>query len=318
VLYTSTLILEPLPLSCVLGSSLNPIPSLLPCVTSRVHVGLPSALLGALHHTPQQNGHAEGFNRTCMNKARAMCLEACLPDSWWELAVEHTVHCYNRTPVHRLNWRTPFEALNKTAPNISHLQVFGCGAYVYLPQDMRKDKLAPKSELMVYLSVAEGIKGHCFMRTANNQLFTATTALFDEKLFPKCKTSAPKPITQVREPVSTDTHKPRTISWDDDDDDDESPVAWRPPHHFIPPPAYGAVPPALPAPDVTAKTATPTEVDSKLSDAHLESLREEKGEGRMPLRPGVESSAVRLHKRFYLASTGRLSTLFILHSSKRR
>jgi hypothetical protein len=38
----------------------------------------------------------------------------------------------------------------------------------------------------------------------------------------------------------------------------------------------------------------------------------------MPLRPEVESSAVRLHKRFYLASTGQNSTLFILLSSKRR
>jgi hypothetical protein len=50
------------------------------------------------------------------------------------------------------------------------------------------------------------------MCTANNQLFTATTALFDEKLFPKCKTSALKPITQVKEPVSIDTPKPRTVS----------------------------------------------------------------------------------------------------------
>jgi hypothetical protein len=192
-----------------------------------------------------------------MDKAQAMRLEACLPDSWWEFAVEHAVHCYNRTPVRRLNWCTPFEALNRTAPSISHLRVFGCGAYVYLPQDMRKDKLASKSELMVYLGVAEGIKGHRFMCTTNNQLFTATTALFDEKLFPKCKTSAPKPITQVREPVSTDTLKPRTISWDDDNDDDESPVAWRPPHRFIPPPAYGAVPPAPLAPPAAPPPPAP-------------------------------------------------------------
>jgi hypothetical protein len=126
---------------------------------------------------------------------------------------------------------------------------------VYLPQDVRKDKLAPKLEVMVYLGVAEGIKGHRFMRTTNNQLFTATTALFDEKLFPKCKTSAPKPITQVREPVSTDTPKPRTVSWDDDND--ESPVAQRPPHRFIPPPVYGAVPPAPLAPPAAPPAPAP-------------------------------------------------------------
>ena len=38
----------------------------------------------------------------------------------------------------------------------------------------------------------------------------------------------------------------------------------------------------------------------------------------MPLRPEVESSAVRLHKRFYLASTRQNSMLFILLSSKRK
>ena len=49
MLYTSTLTFEPSPLSCALGSSLNHEPSLLPCVTPRVHIGLPSAPLGALH-----------------------------------------------------------------------------------------------------------------------------------------------------------------------------------------------------------------------------------------------------------------------------
>jgi transposase InsO family protein len=78
-------------------------------------------VLQSAPHTPQQNGHAEQFNCTCMDKAQAMRLKACLPDSWWEFAVEHAVHCYNRTLVQHLNWCTPFEALNRTAPNISYL-----------------------------------------------------------------------------------------------------------------------------------------------------------------------------------------------------
>jgi hypothetical protein len=68
---------------------------------------------------------------------------------------------------------------------------------------------------------------------------------------------------------------------------------------------------------VTARTATPTKVDSKLSDAHLESLKRREGGREMPLRPRVESSAVRLRKRFYLASTRQNGMLFILLSSKR-
>ena len=89
--------------------------------------------------------------------------EACLPDNWWEFTVEHAVHLYNRTPVERLQWLTPFQEMHYAVPDISHLKVLGCGAYVYLPSDTRKDKLAPKSELMIYLGVAEGIKAHHFM-----------------------------------------------------------------------------------------------------------------------------------------------------------
>ena len=36
---------------------------------------------------------------------------------------------------------------------------------------------------------------------------------------------------------------------------------------------------------VTAKMATPTKIDSELSDAHLESLERREGERGMPLRP---------------------------------
>src|SRR5712672_3464113 len=68
-------------------------------------------VLQSAPHTPQQNGHTERFNRSIMEKAEAMRHDACLPDSYWEFAVEHAVHCYNWTPVMRLKWCTPFEAI---------------------------------------------------------------------------------------------------------------------------------------------------------------------------------------------------------------
>ena len=98
-----------------------------------------------------------------------------------------------------LNWQTPFEAVHHEKLDISLLRIFGCGAYVYLPPSMRKDKLAPNLELMIHLGFVEGIKGYRFMRP-NNQLFTATTALFDEETFPKCKTQFRRPTTHINEP----------------------------------------------------------------------------------------------------------------------
>ena len=41
----------------------------------------------SIPHAHQQNGHAEHFNRTIMDKAQAMQLDACFPLSWWEFAV---------------------------------------------------------------------------------------------------------------------------------------------------------------------------------------------------------------------------------------
>jgi hypothetical protein len=128
-----------------------------------------------------------------------MCIEACLPQSWWEFSVEHAVHCYNRTPVKHLNWRTPFEAITGEKPDISRMRVFGCGAYVYIPPARRHIKLSPKSELMVFLGETEGMKGYRFMRSGN-VIFHAAQALFDEEFYPRCKTQSKHATTRVDEP----------------------------------------------------------------------------------------------------------------------
>ena len=112
-----------------------------------------------LTHASQQNGRAEHFNWTIMDKAQALCLDACLPQSWWEFAVLHAVHLYNRTPIRCLSYKTPYEALRKSKPSVAHFGVFGCGAYVFLPEEVRVNKLAPKLELMTFIGYSDGIKG---------------------------------------------------------------------------------------------------------------------------------------------------------------
>jgi len=99
----------------------------------------------------QQNGHAERLNHTIMDKAQSMCFHACLTDTMWEFSWDHTIHIYNHTLIHRLKWQTLFEALRNDKPDVSHLRIFRCGAYVFLLEDIRANKLSPKSETMVYL-----------------------------------------------------------------------------------------------------------------------------------------------------------------------
>ena len=78
-------------------------------------------ILQSTPHTPQQNGHTERFMCTMMDKAEAMCHEACIPSSYWKSATQHAIHIYNQTPIKQLNWHTPYELLLSEIPDISHL-----------------------------------------------------------------------------------------------------------------------------------------------------------------------------------------------------
>jgi hypothetical protein len=63
-------------------------------------------------------------------------LQACFPQSWWEFAVKHATYLYNCTPIHRLDWHTPYELIYGEIPDVRHLRIFGCGAYVHIPPEV--------------------------------------------------------------------------------------------------------------------------------------------------------------------------------------
>ena len=96
-----------------------------------------------------------------MDKAQALCLDACLPQPWWEFTALHAVYLYNWTPIRCLGYKTPYEALRKSKPSVAHFHVFGCGAYVFLLEEVRVNKLVPKLELMTFIGYSDGIKGYC-------------------------------------------------------------------------------------------------------------------------------------------------------------
>jgi hypothetical protein len=143
-------------------------------------------ILTSIPHMHQQNSCAARFIRTIMDKSQAICLESCAPQSWWEFSVDCAIHVYNCTPIMRHNWKTPFENLEHIEPDVTHLHVFGCGAYIFLPEEVCHNKLNPKSKLMTFIGYPQGVKEYLFMRSPNNVLFTAVQALFNKTLYPKC------------------------------------------------------------------------------------------------------------------------------------
>jgi len=157
-------------------------------------------------HVYQQNGRAEQLNRTLLEKVQSMRLEACLPDSWWEFAFATATHVYNRTPIKHLKWKTPQEIFTGDKPKISHLCVFGCGAYVYLPNEVRANKLSPHSELMIFIGYENN--GYRFMcHTQGNVIFCSTQAIFDEGHLPKYPSSHSREKTPPRG-LTPECHEP--------------------------------------------------------------------------------------------------------------
>jgi Integrase core domain len=79
-------------------------------------------ILTSVLHMHQQNDCAERFIRTIVEKAQTICLEACIPQNWWEFAVNYAVHVYNCTPLKRSSndYKTLFERLHRTKPDVCY------------------------------------------------------------------------------------------------------------------------------------------------------------------------------------------------------
>ena len=92
-----------------------------------------------------------------------MRLHASCPESWWEFSFETAIHVYNRTPLRRTNWSTPYENIFGKKPDVHYFKTFGCLAWVYTPKESRKNKLVPRSEKMTFIGYDMGAKAYRFM-----------------------------------------------------------------------------------------------------------------------------------------------------------
>jgi hypothetical protein len=158
-------------------------------------------------------------------------MQACLPENWWEFSMTYAAFLYNHTPMQCLKWKTLFELFHGTKLDLSSAQVFGCGAHVFLPDEICKNKLSAHSELMVFL----GFDGpnYKFMRLPNNMLFVSLQAIFNETHFPKCPTS--KPSSNIRKRI--DENVPRSPSPRDENNDEDLMIPSHDHHHNGAPPA---------------------------------------------------------------------------------
>ena len=98
-------------------------------------------------YTPEQNGHAERQGGIIVSKARTMRIAANIPPDMWPEAVSAAGYISNRTPTRRNGWKTPFEMVTNTPPNLAHLKAYGCKAYVRINQLPKKQKLSERAHI---------------------------------------------------------------------------------------------------------------------------------------------------------------------------
>ena len=198
-------------------------------------------------HTSQQNGLAERWNRTILDKARALIHCTGLSLRFWEYAINTAVHTYNRTPTRTIGWRTPHKLWSDGhIPDISYFRIFGCKAYVHT-LEAKQQKLNLRSIKMKLMGYKPGSKGYRLWNTNTRSIVLSCNMTFNERSFPY------KKITQcaVPAPQPTVSEGPVTIYYNTCDSIDEGSM-----------PQVPTVP-TLPLPTMPAQCPTPERAETE-------------------------------------------------------
>ncbi|KAH9678583.1 retrovirus-related pol polyprotein from transposon RE1 [Citrus sinensis] len=143
---------------------------------------------GSVHQTtcvgtPQQNGVAERKNRHLLEVVRASLIQAHMPLSYWGEALASASYLINQTLSSSLRFQTPFQVLNDAimSPNVPNLplHVFGCVAFVHLPQ---QDKLSPRALRCVFGGYALHKKGYRCYHPPSRKIYITMDVVFHEDI----------------------------------------------------------------------------------------------------------------------------------------
>ena len=93
------------------------------------------------------------------------------------------LHTYNVTEIKWADYKTLKELWSGQKPDISHLRVFRCLAWVHILKK-RRHKLQPKSRAMIFVGYKPGSKGYQFWDAAHQHFEISHDVKFKETQFP--------------------------------------------------------------------------------------------------------------------------------------
>jgi hypothetical protein len=89
------------------------------------------------------------------------------------------VYIMNRTPITTIHGMTLEENFTSKKLDVSHLKVFGCIAYVHVPNE-KKSKLDPKVDKCIFIGYSLKQKGYRCFNPSIQKLQVNRNVVFDE------------------------------------------------------------------------------------------------------------------------------------------
>jgi hypothetical protein len=130
-------------------------------------------------YRPQQNGVAEHANRTLAEGVTAMLNDSGLPKGFWEYCLEAFIHTWNHCPSSALENKTLYEIWYKKKPDLEHIRIWGCIAYVHTQKE-KCSSLDPHMEKCIFIGYPEGYKGWRLYNPITKKIIISEHAEFDK------------------------------------------------------------------------------------------------------------------------------------------
>ena len=169
-------------------------------------------------YSPEQNGVSERFNRTIINKVRAMLISSGVGKPLWGEAIQAATYIHNRTPNSSLQgYISPYEARTGDKPDISTIRTFGSIAYKREPKELLR-KLDPRATQ--YILVGYGSNQYRLIKPGGRKITVARDVDILEGVFIKdLLGSLESRATRLSAQIDAISNDPLEIPQDQPDND---------------------------------------------------------------------------------------------------
>ena len=119
------------------------------------------------------------MNQTLMERAKSMISNANLQKELWAKTISTACYLVNTSPSVAINCKIPEEVWSGQSCDYSHLNIFGCDAYAFIPRN-QCSKLDPKSKCYVFFGYGHAVKGYRLWDSSSRKIVTSKDVTIDE------------------------------------------------------------------------------------------------------------------------------------------